>query len=150
MKKYKYSDGFERFWLVWKAITKAEQGKPMAYKYWRRDRLEKDADVLIEILTKQARKRKEDKANNYWVPRWCWAQKWLNERRYEYVPEEPEKEQQKPPEPEEPFVPADPEKVAEGKKKMYRAIKPAYYGIKSTAKREARIQRDRKRLLGTD
>jgi hypothetical protein len=149
MERHKYSEGFERFWFLWCRITKNQQGKYAAYRYWRRDRLEKDADEITEALKKQAAERKNRKARGYWVARWCWAQKWLNERRYEDGVE-PEIEQQKPPEPAEHFEPADPEKVAEGKKKMLKAIKPVYYSFKSQADKEAHQQKVRRQLLGKD
>ena len=86
-----YTSGFEKFWKVWKNITNKPTGKPEAFKYWKRDRLENDADELIRILYLQQTERKRLKGIREWVPEWCFCQKWLNKRRYEYVPEPPKR-----------------------------------------------------------
>ncbi len=89
MKKTKYTVGFEKFWKVWIAITRNFNGKFMAFKYWKRDKLEGDEDELIKRLDLQQDERKRLKVRGEWQPQWCFCQKWLNNRRYEYVPELP-------------------------------------------------------------
>lgn len=89
MIKTKYTAGFEKFWKTWKAITGEPTDKPVAFKYWKRDKLEGDVDELIRILKLQQAERERFKANGEWIPKWCFCRKWLNNRRYEYVPEPP-------------------------------------------------------------
>ena len=83
--KTKYTTGFEKFWRIWKLTTGKTSDKPEAFGYWKRDRLEGDEDELIRILGLQAKERKKNKG---WKPDWCYCRKWLNKRRYEYVPEQ--------------------------------------------------------------
>ena len=82
-----YSDGFEKFWHIWCAVTANANGKPMAFKYWKRDKLEAEADELIDILRAQEAEKKRDPRYHRGCPAWPWCQKWLNERRYEYKPQ---------------------------------------------------------------
>ncbi len=84
-----YSAGFEKFWVVWKNLTGEHQGKAKSLSYWKRDKLERRTDEIIDILYKQASERKRMRLSGRWVSRWCWCQKWLNEKRYEWVPEPP-------------------------------------------------------------
>lgn len=89
MVKTKYTVGFEQFWKVWTTITRNFNGKYVSFKYWKRDKLEGDTDELIRRLRLQQAKRKMLKKRGEWQPQWCFCQKWLNRRRYEYVPELP-------------------------------------------------------------
>lgn len=82
-----YTKGFETFWLAWKRITRQEQGKKKSMTYWKRDKLEGREKELIEILSKQSDYRKTNKIQGRFVPQWCWCQKWLNEERYDFVPD---------------------------------------------------------------
>lgn len=91
MKATKYTIGFEKFWRTWRGVTGRVAGKPEAFKYWKRDKLEGDEDELIRRLLLQAGERKRIKSLRIWQPEWCFCRKWLNNRRYEYVPEPPEK-----------------------------------------------------------
>ena len=95
MIKTKYTSGFDKFWKVWKDITGKESDKSEAFKYWKRDRLEGDEDELIRILGLQADERKRLKTKGEWQPPWCFCRKWLNKRRYEYIPEPPKKRETK-------------------------------------------------------
>lgn len=89
MIKTKYTVGFEKFWKVWISITRNFNGKFTAFKYWKRDKLEVDTDELIRILRLQQAERERFKARGEWIPGWCFCQKWINRRSYEYVPEPP-------------------------------------------------------------
>ncbi len=89
MIKTKYTVGFEKFWKTWRGVTGRDTDKPEAFKYWKRDRLEGDEDELIRRLLLQSGERKRIKALKIWQPEWCFCRKWLNKRRYEYVPEPP-------------------------------------------------------------
>lgn len=91
MIKTKYTAGFEKFWKTWRGVTGKETDKPEAFKYWKRDKLEGDEDELIRRLLLQAAERKRIKALRIWQPEWCFCRKWLNNRRYEYAPEQPPK-----------------------------------------------------------
>ena len=91
MIKTKYTKGFEKFWQEWRKITGRGTDKPEAFRYWKRDRLEGDEDELIRILNLQDDERKRFKRRKEWIPEWCYCRKWLNNRRYEYVPEPPKK-----------------------------------------------------------
>lgn len=90
MKATKYTIGFEKFWKVWRRVTGRVADKPEAFKYWKRDKLEGDEDELIRRLFLQADERKRIKSLRIWQPEWCFCRKWLNNRRYEYVPEPPQ------------------------------------------------------------
>ena len=91
MIKTKYTKGFEAFWVAWKNVTGKVADKPEAFKYWKRDKLEGDEDELIKRLNLQQAERKRLKAKREWIPEWCFCRKWLNNRRYEYAPEEPQR-----------------------------------------------------------
>ena len=91
MIKTKYTKGFEIFWKTWCGITGKKTDKPEAFGYWKRDKLEGDEDELIRILLLQNDERKRLKDKGVWQPVWCFCRKWLNKRRYEYVPEPPKK-----------------------------------------------------------
>ena len=102
MKKTQYTSGFECFWKVWCDLTGNQQGKPMAFKYWKRDTLEADADCVVRILGSQVAEKKRLGTYSKGVPCWPWCQRWLSERRYEYIPEPPKKI---------PYRKAEPEKI---------------------------------------
>ena len=95
MIKTKYTVGFEKFWKVWIAITRNFSGKYVSFKYWKRDKLEGDEDELIRRLRLQQDEKKRLKRRGEWQPQWCFCQKWLNRRRYEYVPEPPKEKRTK-------------------------------------------------------
>lgn len=87
-KSTNYSEGFERFWQAYtsapEGMTARNQGKAKAFAYWRRDGLEAIADALTEkVLDFWAR---DDQWRRGYQP---YAQKWLNERRYEDEPQPP-------------------------------------------------------------
>jgi hypothetical protein len=83
----KYTSGFETFWQAWKKITGQLQGKKKSMTYWKRDKLEGREEEFITILKKQVEYRKKCKTQGRFVPQWCWCQKWLNEERYDFVPD---------------------------------------------------------------
>lgn len=89
MIKTKYTKGFEIFWKVWSRITNKKTDKPEAFKYWKRDKLEGDENELIRRLNLQQAERRRFEVKGEWIPAWCFCRKWLNRRRYEYVPEPP-------------------------------------------------------------
>jgi hypothetical protein len=93
MKKTKYTDGFEIFWDGWRHITGKEGDRPEAFAYWKRDSLEGDEGELLRILQLQQDERQRNKRKGQWIPEWCFCRKWLNKRRYEYIPEPPKKRQ---------------------------------------------------------
>ena len=91
MIRTQYTKGFEKFWKVWRKVTNKGTDKPEAFKYWKRDKLEGDEEELIRRLNLQQAERKRFKSKGEWLPEWCYCRKWLNNRRYEYVPEPPKK-----------------------------------------------------------
>ncbi len=106
---------------MWSRLTQKKQGKFKSYSYWKKQKLESNADELIDTLYKQASERKKMRLKGGWVSEWCWCQKWLNEKRYEWVPEPP-KPKFKPVKIEEAFVDVTPEKKAEIKAAFDKAM----------------------------
>ena len=92
MKKATYSEEFEKFWTIWKRITGRWQGRHVAYRYWKRDRLDSRLDEILAALTNENKARKDSKARNIWMPEWCLASTWLNQKRYKDEP--PERDEQ--------------------------------------------------------
>lgn len=76
----KYSSAFEFFW---KAYPRKDGSKSKSYSYWKRDKLEKQVELVMSKLEafKQSDQWKKD--GGQFIP---YAQKWLNEKRYESEP----------------------------------------------------------------
>lgn len=87
-KRTKYTEGFEQFWFAYthapSGYTARTGGKPKAFEYWQKLHLESITDELVA------------KVNDFWAHDDSWhngyqpfAQKWLNEKRYEDEPQRP-------------------------------------------------------------
>lgn len=87
-KRTKYTEGFEQFWFAYThapdGYTARTGGKPKAFEYWQKQHLESITAELVE------------KVNDFWAHDDSWhngyqpfAQKWLNEKRYEDEPQRP-------------------------------------------------------------
>ena len=85
-KRTRYLPGFERFWYAYThapaGFSARTGGKSKAHDYWKRDRLESIADELVA------------KVEEFWAQDHSWrsgyqpfAQKWLNEKRYDDDPQ---------------------------------------------------------------
>lgn len=118
MIKTKYTTGFEKFWRTWCDVTGKKTDKPEAFSYWKRDKLEGDEDELIRILLLQSDERKKTKE---WQPRWCFCRKWLNRRRYEYIPEHQTPEEHQ----------ASEQQALEKKRQEIRNLEKDYYAGKT-------------------
>lgn len=77
-----YTEAFETFW---KEYPRKDGSKSKAFEYWKRDKLENRLPEMLAKLSEYRRTPQWQRDAGQYIP---YAQKWLNERRYESEPEQ--------------------------------------------------------------